>query len=1044
MRKFSGFSTGSPSDAKTDLLSFRDGRLDTGRPSFAAPVRAERLLCSENGALVRSEMQFLGRKNAGQGENCQKREKRLQEKFSCNIMSLSKFAFAGRRGAICDPGPYVHGVFCGRGDDGMRESAGRNVWRVLLCVLAVVCAVSGIAPLSVHAADRSENLRTVRVGYYNMSNFQEYDAGTGTYRGYSYDYMQAIAQYAGWSYEFVPVTYSEGLRMLENGELDLMNNVQITEELSRHLSYSSLPSGTSCTCLVVSPSNADVAYEDFQSIGSLTVGLDYSSGLNSGFVDYCKDNDCMPALLYYHTAAGVDRGLRSGEINAYIVSDLQDVAMRTVAKFDTQSYYFATTKGNSSLLQELNSAMNSLKTSDPYFEEKIYAKYHGKSSEEQTVISSVEKAFVAQNEAVKVAFFPSWYPISYADKDGNFQGAMSSVFQFISNRTGLKFEYVSSKTAADALKLFRSGEVQVLAGFPYDYTWAVQNNARITTPFTTLTVFAAYRASDGSGSVYAVPSGSYLRYLTESVRQDGLSYREYASTDECLQAVIGGEADFAFLDSYQLEYYRERANYRKLAFKVLNGDDYGLSIAVSTSADERIYTIISKALSSASTDEIGNILRETTIGAASRTLIDTLYANPRTAGILLVLFGFLLAVMISSLIYTRAISRKNMELKAATNAKSTFLSNMSHDMRTPLNGIIGYTELALKTEAPAEREDYLEKIRISGQFLLSLINDTLDISKIESGKFALKPEPVEVAGLLESIVVPIRQTAEAKGISFRVDTGRMRGGYIFADRLNVQKIILNLLSNAVKFTPEGGEVSLTIVSLVPPREGKNTQITVEDNGIGIGKDFLQVMFEPFSQERAPESGAVIGTGLGLSIVKSIVEKMGGKIEAASSKGSGTRFDVFLPFSYLENYQPDTRETAGDADALRGLTALLCEDHYMNREIALKVLQSFGMEVVCAENGRQGVELFAASPPGRFSVVLMDLRMPVLDGFGATAAIRALQREDAGVPILAMSADAYDDDLEKCRAVGMNGHVPKPIDTKLLFSELVRVCGKRRG
>ena len=924
----------------------------------------------------------------------------------------------------------------------MKKHHTRARLRLFLCALSFLALSGSFLPPSVRAAGDGDELRTVRVGYYDVTNFQEYDPETGLYRGYSYDYMLAVAQYAGWKYEFVPVTYDKGLRMLEAGELDLMNNVPITDELSRQLSYSSLPSGTSCTCLVVPPDNTDVAYEDFQSIAGLTVGLDSSSSLNSGFIDYCKDNDCIPTLLYYHTADGITRGMESGEINAYLVSSLQDAAMRTVAKFDTRSYYFATTKGNSDLLQELNAAMNSLKTSDPYFEEKIYAKYHGKSSEEQTIISESEKAFVAESGPIPVAFDPSWYPISYTDGEGNFSGAMASVLQFISARTGLTFACADSATAADALARFDSGEVQVLAGFPYDYTWAARHNARVTAPFTTLTMFTAYRSGDETGDLYAVPRGSYLRYLSESTRQEGYRYAEYDSTGDCLAAVLDGSADYAFLDSYQLEYYREKSSYRKLSFKVQNGEDYGLSIAVSGTADERLYTIISKALASAGTDEIVNILRETTIEASSRSLIDTLYANPSAAGLLLVLLGFLGAVVISALIYTRSMSRKNRQLKTATNAKSDFLSNMSHDMRTPLNGIIGYTDLALKTAVPEEREDYLEKIRISGQFLLSLINDTLDISKIESGKYTLKPEPVDTAELLNSIVVPIRQTAEAKGIRFTVDTAGTEGGYILADRLNLQKVILNLLSNAVKFTPENGEVALTIAETRQPDGTAQARFSVRDTGIGIGADFLPKVFEPFAQERAAESQNAAGTGLGLSIVKSIVEMMGGTITVRSSKGAGTQFDVCLPVEHLEGYRPDGAGAAADPDALRGRRALLCEDNAMNREIATRVLESFGMEVTCAEDGRQGVETFSASPAGRFDVVLMDLRMPVMDGFRATAAIRALPREDAAaVPILAMSADAYEDDLRRCREAGLNAHIAKPIDTQVLFAELVRYCGK---
>ena len=925
----------------------------------------------------------------------------------------------------------------------MRAHGGRAAHLRALCALILAAGLAAALTASAFASDGA-SLRTVRVGYYPMSNFQEYDAGTGEYRGYSYDYMLAVAQYADWEYEFVPVSYDEGLQMLEDGRLDLMNGVGITDALSQHLSFSALPSGESCTCLAVAADNIDVAYEDFAAIGGLTVGLDYASTRDSGFVDYCKDNDCMPQLVYYHTADGVAQGMAAGEINACLVSSLEDVDMRTVAKFDTQSYYFATAKGSSDLLKELNAAMNALKTSDSYFEEKIYAKYHAKSPEEQTVISDSEQAFISENPVIRVAYDPAWYPISYRTEDGGFGGAMAAIFQRISERTGLTFEYVCGDTEEESLALFTSGQAQVMAGFPYDYTWAAQCGAWITAPFTTLTVFTAYPAGRSPSDVAAVPAGSYLPYLSGHIRQDGYSFVSCPSVEDCLDAVVQGRADYVFLDSYQMEYYRERSQYRGLSFKVANGEDYGLSLAVSRVSDQRLYTILSKTLNSIGSDEISSVFRETSIEARSRSLLDMLYANPRAAGFFFALLGFLAAVLISAGIYTRRMRAKNAELRAATAAKSEFLSNISHDMRTPLNGIIGYTDLALKSPEPEKRTDYLNKIRISGRFLLSLINDTLDISKIESGKFVLYPEPVECGELLQSIVVPVRQSAEAKGVRVVVDTSAMKGGYILADRLSLQKVILNLLSNAVKFTPEGGTVWLTVADLDPPENGCNARITVRDTGIGIGETFLPKLFEPFTQERAPESGEAMGTGLGLSIVKRIVTLMGGRVSASSEKGAGSRFDVLLPIRRLEDYVPAQTDGVRRGDALSGCRALLCEDNAMNREIAVALLRELGMETVCAENGRKGVELFADAPAGAFDVVLMDLRMPEMDGYAAAAAIRALDRPDAGVPIIAMSADAYEDDIRRCREAGMNGHVAKPVDPNALRTELEKFCGKRGG
>ena len=900
-----------------------------------------------------------------------------------------------------------------------------------------------LLPKTVQAADQTDT-RVVRVGYYTMSNFQEYDQDTRMYRGYSYDYMLALAQYAGWRYEFVKVSYDQGLKMLEDGELDLMNNVEQTTALSDKLSFSSISSGQSNTCLVVAPDNTDVSYEDFTSIESLTVGLCYTDSMNSGFVDYCKDNDCMPKLVYYHTQEGVDNAMAAGEVNACLVSSLQDVNMRTIAKFNTKSYYFATTKGNSALLKELNTAMNALKTSDPYFEEKIYEKYHTGSAEERTVISAEEKTWIKENPVITVAYNPDWYPLSYTDSKGSFAGSIASVYKLISERTGLQFRFICGATSAESLQLFTSGKAQIMAVFPYDYTWAKQKGARITTPFTTLTISEAYRTgtTPSEHDTAAVTAGDYRKYLASAIRKDSYHFVEYDTVDECMDAVKNGSADCVFLDNYQQEYYRERARYRDLSYKVMTGREYSLSIAVSMEADQALYSIVSKALSSAGTGKLDDIFKETTFSGKPSSLVDVLYSNPKAAVFFLVLVGFIVAIIISAVGYSFLLHRKNRQLKAVANAKSDFLSNISHDMRTPLNGIIGYTDLAVSTDNPQEKQDYLKKIGISGRFLLNLINDTLDISKIESGKYTLSPAPVSGSELLESIVVPIRLSAKAKNIDFTISADPQYYGMLNVDRLNLQKIVLNLLSNAIKFTPSGGSVRLLVNAVEPPEGNINTRIIVEDTGVGISEEFMPDLFEPFMQERTSQTRGIVGTGLGLSIVKRVAVLMGGDVAVESQKGKGSRFTVSLPIAFSGEKKEETPAEA-EKESLAGLSVLLCEDNQMNTEIAKKLLEKNGLHVTCAENGKAGLEIFKKSEPGTFDVILMDLRMPVMNGIEAAGAIRALQREDAAaVPIIALSADVFEEDLRRCREAGMNDHTVKPINPEELFDCIRRCCRKK--
>jgi len=915
-----------------------------------------------------------------------------------------------------------------------------------LCLLVAAALFAAVLPAGVFAADTDR--RVVKVGYYPLVNFQEYDDASGTYRGYSYDYMMAAAQYAGWKYEFVPVeSYDAGIEMLENGDIDLMNGVEQSSDLSGKVYFSSIPSGNSCTCLDVNPDNTEVAFEDFESFANLTVGLDYNSSRNVGFIDYCKDNDCLPRLIYYHSEEEVEAAMENGEIDAELVSSLQDVGLRSVAKFSSSSYYFAVAKGNGELLKELNAAMNELKVTDPYFEEKIYSKYHANSADQQTVISESEKEYVKENPVVTVSYNPAWYPLAYKDGSGEMAGTMVSVFQMITDRTGLRFQFVADNTFSETLKDFAAGKTQMMAGFPYDYTWAARYNALVTEPFATFTYFAAYKSDAAQGNTVAVPRDSYQRYLSSEIRKDSYNYLDYNTMGQCLQAVLNGGADYAFLDSNQLEYYQEKEEFRGLSFKAIQGAEYRLSLAVSESADSRLYSILNKAIASAGSSAFSGIFRETSYDSGARSLLDLIYMNPRIAVIAFMILGFLIAAIIAAVLYSTRMREKNQQLSEAANAKSDFLSNISHDMRTPLNGIIGYTNLALEeTGKSREKEkEYLDKIKISGEFLLNLINDTLDISKIESGKYELRPEVVDSEELLRGITVSIQSMADAKGVRFILDSGRAYLGYVRVDRLNTQKIVLNLLSNAVKFTPEGGTVSLTIEKIDPKvNKGMNCRVIVSDNGIGISEDFLPKLFEPFSQERAKESAGEMGTGLGLSIVKNLVEMMKGEIRVTSKRGEGSTFVIALPVEYVGESQAPSVLEATDASDLAGKRVLLCEDNEMNTEIAKIILEGFGMIVTTAPNGAKGAALFAESEEGGFDCVLMDLRMPVMDGYEATKSIRAMARMDASkVPIIALSADAFEDDRQKCEEAGMNGHVAKPVDREILLRELLKQMSKQR-
>ena len=376
--------------------------------------------------------------------------------------------------------------------------------------------------------------------------------------------------------------------------------------------------------------------------------------------------------------------------------------------------------------------------------------------------------------------------------------------------------------------------------------------------------------------------------------------------------------------------------------------------------------------------------------------------------------------------------------ETANRAKSMFLSNASHDMRTPLNGVIGYTELALVTEDQNRMLDYLRKIKESSRILLELIQDTLDLSTIETGNYVLHKQTVSCAEVVRGIVTAIEPAAIAKGIIFSVDNSKAIMADINIDIHRVQEILLNLLNNAIKFTDAGGKVELAIECVGSTDRVIHDKLIIRDTGCGISKEFLPKIFEPFAQEHNWDGKRIGGTGLGLPIVKRLVELMEGRIEVKSELGKGTKFTVYLDFERAKKCEHQEAQMLSNLDKLKGKRILLCEDHPLNADIAVRLLERQGMQVTVAKNGKIGVEIFQKSTPDFFQLVLMDVRMPIMDGLEATKAMRASARDDARrIPIVGMSANAYDEDFQRAREAGMNDYIAKPVMPMILYNTLAK-------
>ena len=394
--------------------------------------------------------------------------------------------------------------------------------------------------------------------------------------------------------------------------------------------------------------------------------------------------------------------------------------------------------------------------------------------------------------------------------------------------------------------------------------------------------------------------------------------------------------------------------------------------------------------------------------------------------------------------YRKSLEQKNIALQLAVQretkanlAKREFLFNMSHDIRTPMNAIIGFTALAqTHIDDRGQVEDYLKKISVSSQHLLSLINDVLDMSRIESGKVTLEAKPVHLPELVHELRDIIQAVVSKKDLSLTLDTVGVENEDVIADPLRLEQILINVLANAVKFTPDGGQISLRIVQKdTASADYADFEFHIKDNGIGMSEEFQKHIFEQFARERTSTVSKIQGTGLGMAITKSLVDMMGGGITVKSEQGKGSEFTISLRFPIGEAKTGQT-PPAAKASAFTGKKLLVVEDNELNLEIASTLLKEAGFEVDTAENGKIAVEKVEAASAGRYDLILMDIQMPEMDGYEATRRIRALpDARKAALPIVAMTANAFEDDRKNALHAGMNGHIAKPLDIQKLFQVL---------
>ena len=912
------------------------------------------------------------------------------------------------------------------------------------------------------ALARTSEKRVLRVAFPQVVGMS-WTAEDGSHHGMLVDYLNEIAKYTGWEYEYIDTNRQTVLNEFIAGQYELMGGNYYIPGLEEYYAYPDYNMGYSRSLLLARSDDRTIHSYNLESMNGKTIGVYENAkenirrlkeflainGLDCKFQYYSlKDMQKNDEGLYFY--------LMNGEIDLLLSGIIYNHdSVRVIATYNSQPYYIVTNPSNKEVLDGLNMALERILDANPNFAAERYAaNFPARLVNVQ--FSDRDLEYVKKRKTITVAVPENWYPFYCKEtSQKNHVGIMVDVLDKIKDFTGLDFSYVYAKNYSDAVHLVQRGKADILGFFLGDENDAAQLG---------LALSASYVSANNiivRNKACSYPAPGLVGALVESQRfPSGISaekIRSYPGIKEALAAVNSGEVDFIYGLSSKMEQDILRYHFTNLAPVTLVNDQSAISFALPTPVDPDLLTVLNKAINNLSESERTVIRNRNleSIGVNEFSLTDFIYANPLQ---FMFIVMFVLSVLFTALLLAIGARMKatviqgNLKRAEAANlAKSEFLSRMSHEIRTPMNGIVGMSTIAMQNIDNTDKiKDCLEKVIMSSKHLLALINDVLDMSKIESGKVELRHESFNFRAFLQDFENLYGEQAKSKGISYETILASDLEVQIIGDSLRLNQVLSNLLSNALKFTPAKGMIKLRVSKTGEDQENVYLRFEVIDTGCGIAEENYDKIFESFEQENVDVTYKYGGTGLGLSIVKRFTGLMGGGIHVTSVQGSGSTFTVDLPFGKIKESGKPTRfsdingrnDLAKDCYAVdydfKGKRILLVEDNELNREIAEELIGVTGASVESAEDGVQAVEMFKESAEGYYDLILMDVQMPHIDGYEATRCIRALGRSDAQkVPIFAMTANAFAEDVQKSREAGMNAHISKPLNIRAVYKQMNR-------
>ena len=1081
-------------------------------------------------------------------------------------------------------------------NSGMSETM-QTLTRKSACVmLSLLLLLSAVLP--VKAAAETASAKVVRVG--SFEDTFNYVNEKGARKGYGYELLETLSGYAGWQFEYVTCDWSDCFEKLKNGEIDIIGGISYTEDRTQEMLFSDEPMGVEKYYLYADLSRADISASDFKTLNGKKIGVLMGTEPEVMLAEWEEKYGLKTEHVNISNNEDVKQKLANHEIDCFVSLEESFWAERgisTITRVGESGIYYAINKNRPDIKEELDDAMRALDEAVPFYTADLYKRYF--SMDYTPILTGEEKAWLRKHGAIRMGFLASDSGVSTFDPaTGEFTGVITDYIQFAADCLGnqeLEFQLVGYDSKEAELDALKSGEIDMIFHCDQNPNLAEEYHFACTNTTWTSNLMAVTNKqhfNENNVNRIAVPQNklSLKKYLAFYYPQWEIV--DCDTQEDAARLVKDGQADcFVTGISSENKYSKKYSFYSVPLVNPVR------SCFAVNSGNRSLLSILNKTIKAMPVNMLAGALAMYKSSARKVTLSDFIKDNffkvMLISSIAVAVVLLTILMLLQKARKAEAAARKaasdTQELNAklqvavekaesANRAKSTFLSNMSHDIRTPMNAIIGFTTLALSNIDDKDRvKDYLAKTLASSNHLLSLINDVLDMSRIESGKIHLEEVEVNLSDVLHDLKTIVSGQIYAKQLEFYMDAMDVTDEDVYCDKTRLNQILLNLLSNAIKFTPAGGTVSVRVRQLAGKVRGCGQyEFRIKDNGIGMSQEFAQKIFEPFERERTSTVSGIQGTGLGMAITKNIVDMMGGTIEVQTAQGKGTEFTVCVPMRAQTEQRPvekiteleglkalvvdddfntcdsvtkmlvkvgmraewtlsgkeavlrarqsiemsdvyhayiidwrlpdmngievtrqirslhddtpiiiltaydwsdieveakaagvtafcakpmfmsDLRETLMSAlgqkpaDAVqrllpeknadfKGKHILLVEDNELNREIAQEILREYGFLVDSAENGAVAVEKVSTAAPGSYDLVLMDVQMPIMDGYTATRKIRALDDPArAKLPILAMTANAFDEDRRNALESGMNGFLSKPIVIDDLVQELRKI------